>query len=101
MRGETFPVGAVRVAQNGYQYVKTKEGWRLKHHIIAEEKYERTIDTKIETVRFKDRDRTNFDPDNIVVEPKKGITGAAKKARLQARIEELQAQLEELEEESA
>lgn len=101
MRGETFALGYERVAQNGYHYIKTPTGWRLKHHIIAEEKYGRAIDTKIETVKFADRNRENFDPDNIIVEPKKGVTREAKKARLQSRIEELQAQLDELETESA
>lgn len=101
LRGETFPLGYERVAQNGYHYIKTPTGWRLKHHIIAEEKLGRVIDTKIETVKFVDRNRDNFDPDNIIVEPKKGVTREAKKARIQSRIEELQAQLDELEGEPA
>lgn len=95
-RGETAPLGAERVAVNGYHYIKTPNGWKLKHHIIAEKTLERTIDTKVETVKFKDHDRHNFNPDNIIVEPKKGITKAAQKARLQSRIEELQSRIEEL-----
>lgn len=99
-RGETSPLGSERVAQNGYHYIKTPQGWRLKHHIIAEKTLGRPIDTKIETVKFLDRNRTNFDPANIVVEPKRNVTVASRKARIESRIEELQAQLHELEDEA-
>lgn len=98
-RGETFPIGHERVAQNGYCYVKTEQGWRLKHHLIAEEKLGRAIDTKLELVKFADHDRTNFAPDNIVVEPKKMPNKTARIAVLKARRDELQAQIEDLEEE--
>jgi hypothetical protein len=101
MRGELQPIGAERISQNGYKYVKTLDGWRLKHHVLAEKKLGRSIDTEIERVCFKDHDRTNFDMDNIVVEAKKGITKAERKARLASRIDELQGQLAELEEEAS
>lgn len=97
-RGETYTIGSERVAKNGYHYVKTAEGWRLKHHIIAEETLGRTIDTKIERICFIDHNCNNFDPANIEVVLKKGITKAARKAQLESKIEELQAQLDDLEE---
>jgi hypothetical protein len=101
-RGEASPLGFEKVSQNGYTYVKTPENkWRLKHHLIAEKNLGRSIDTKIERVIFKDHDRKNFDPDNIVVEPKKGVTKETKRARLLSRIEELEGQLAELDEEVA
>ena len=100
-RGEVFPLGAERVTINGYHYIKTPDGWRLKHHLIAEKTLGRKIDGKIERVIFKDRDRHNFDSDNIVVEAKKGVTKEAQKARLESRIEELQAQLADLTETEA
>ena len=100
-RGENAPMGSERTSQNGYAYVKTPDGWRLKHHIIAERKYGRSVDTKIERVIFADHNRKNFDPANIVIEKKKGVTKEAQKARLQSRIDELQGQLETLEEEAS
>lgn len=62
----------IKVAQNGYSYTKLGKGnWRLTHHLIAEEKLGRALDSSQERVVFKDRDRTNLDPDNIEVVPKK------------------------------
>ena len=99
-RGETYSVGAERVAQNGYHYIKTKDGWRLKHHIIAEENLGRPIDTSIERVLFKNRKRDDFDPSNIIVEPKGSKSVAARRAILEARREEIEAKLAELDEEA-
>jgi hypothetical protein len=98
-RGESALIGSERISKNGYTYVKTVDVWRLKHHIIAEKKYGRSIDTKTERVIFKDHDRNNFDPDNIIIEKKKGITKGAQLARLKTRREELEAQIAELEDE--
>jgi hypothetical protein len=106
MRGEVHPIGGERVAKNGYHYIKVEtvnggSEWKLKHHLVAERTLGRKIDTAVERVFFKDTNKENFDPDNIVVEPKKGMTREARKARLQSRIEELQGQLEDLEEEAS
>ena len=97
-RGEPQPVGAIRVARNGYHYIKTIDGWRLKHHVIVEKTLGRAINTRTERVIFNDRDRTNFDPANLVVTTKRATTKAAKKARLETKRDELQAQIDELEE---
>lgn len=64
------PVGAVTLNANGYSSTKTSTGWRLTHHIIAEESLGRPLDTKVERCIFKDGDRTNLSPDNIAVLPK-------------------------------
>lgn len=93
MRGQAAPVGSERVSQNGYTYVKTKDGWVLKHWIIAEEKYSRKVDRDV-TVRFADEDRTNFDPDNIVLTPKRGKGRAD---ILRKRIREYRERIRELE----
>lgn len=94
-------VGDKRTAPNGYHYTRTLAGWRLTHHIIAEEKYGRTIDTALETVRFLDGDRTNLDPGNITVVPKRNQSREKRIAELRSKIEDLQAQLDELLEEEA
>jgi len=93
LRGKTAKKGDERVAPNGYSYVKTKDrGWMLKHHIIAEEKYNRKVDKDI-TVRFLDGDRTNFDPDNIIMRPKSLSNKSKRIAIIKARIRELEAEL--------
>lgn len=98
-RGEKKPVGAERVSQNGYVYVKMSDGsWKLKHHVVIEEKLGRSIDTDTERVLFNDRDRKNFDPDNLIVTAKKGVTKETRRAQLEARRDEIEAQLADLEE---
>ena len=99
-RGETFPLGYERIAQNGYHYIKTPGGWRLKHHIIAEKTLGRAIDTRLELVKFKDHNRHNFDPENIIVEPKRSMTPKQRKEHLQSRMKELQDQLDRIEEDA-
>ena len=96
-RGESSQLGATTISQNGYHYVRTEQGWRLHHHVIAEEKFGRTIDTTLETIYFIDRDRNNLDAENIGVRPKRSLTKEAKVAHIKARIEDLTAMLQELE----
>jgi hypothetical protein len=74
-KGREAQIGDRNVAANGYTYEKTIKGWRLLHHIIAEntrriKEPDFELDTKKYSVRFKDGDRTNFDPDNIVIKEK-------------------------------
>ena len=96
-RGGTSPVGAERVSANGYRYVKVSDGeWRLKHHIVAE-KYVLGRPLKDdERVTFKDKDRKNLAPDNIVVVKKGTRSTSRRKAQLLARRAEIDAQLSEL-----
>lgn len=97
-RGKKAEVGDTRTAPNGYHYTRTESGWRLTHHIIAEESLGRRMETSERAV-FHDGDRTNLDPSNIVVKPKGRSSSDARRARLEARIEELQAELAELDRE--
>ncbi len=94
-RGSTSKVGDKRVSPNGYEYTKTEEGWILTHKLVAEKrdgvKYNGDV-----TFRYADGDKTNFDPDNIIVMPKKFKSTASRRARLEARIAELQAELDSL-----
>jgi hypothetical protein len=71
----------------------------LKHHIVAAQKLGRPVDCKTETIKFKDRNRNNFEPDNIIIEPKKGITKEKKIELLRAKKAEVEAELEQLLEE--
>jgi hypothetical protein len=96
-RGKNAAIGDENQAANGYWYVRTAEGWRLKHHIVAEKKYKRDIDTRVDRVVFLDGNRENFKPSNIEIRVRNKPSNEKKRAALQARIEELQAQLEELE----
>jgi hypothetical protein len=65
-KGVAAELGAETVAQNGYTWVKTKIGWKYKHVLVAEERLGRPL-APDERVSFKDHDRNNFDPDNILV----------------------------------
>lgn len=89
-RGMVSPDGAERTAPNGYQYVKVAErGWVLKHWLIWEEANGRRIDKKTEQVRFKDGNRNNMSPENIVVIPKGKVQIRAKLARLYIQRDEV------------
>jgi uncharacterized membrane protein len=65
-RGQAAEVGSETIAQNGYTWVRVEGGWKYKHVLIAEEKLGRPLEAD-ERVSFKDHNRTNFDPNNIVV----------------------------------
>jgi len=95
VRGSRSVIGDTRVAQNGYHYTRTGDGWKLTHHIIAESRLGRNIRAD-ERVVFVDRDRTNLDPGNISVQKK--VTGSLRKkeAALVARIQELEGQLKDV-----
>jgi hypothetical protein len=94
-RGKASEVGDTRVAKNGYHYTRTHLKWTLTHHILAEAKLGRPLKDD-ERANFRDRDRTNLDPDNIIIVKKGSTSVARERARLTARIQELQAQLAEL-----
>jgi hypothetical protein len=95
-RGKPSKVGDTKVSPNGYHYTRTPDGWELTGRYIAAQMLGRALKST-ERVRFIDGNQLNLDPRNIEVRAVKTTVGA-KKARLEARIEELQAQLAELEE---
>lgn len=94
-RGNPATEGATRISQNGYHYTKTKKGWRLTHHIIAEEKLGRPL-TVAERVKFIDGNRRNLKPSNIQVIRKGTSSQRARLAVIEARIEELEAERDQL-----
>jgi hypothetical protein len=93
-------LGSIRIAQNGYKYTKVAmsgpDQWRLTHHIRAEEKLGRPINTDVERVFFIDGDRTNLAYSNLKVEPKGKGSLKRREAVLEDRIRELTAQLEDI-----
>jgi len=84
----------IRIAPNGYSYVKHNGKQRLLHHVIAEETLGRKIE-KGERVSFIDKDRTNFDPNNIQV-LKVSKSKANRIAVLKEKIKMYQTELSEL-----
>lgn len=74
-------VGTTRVGKDGYLMVKvrewpdrpcSKDNWRFLHHVIWEQANGKPL-PKGWTVLFADRDKSNFDPDNLVAIPRKYI----------------------------
>jgi hypothetical protein len=97
-RGQASEIGSEMTSQNGYHYIRTEDGWRLRHHIIMEEKLGRKVDTHQETVFFIDHDRNNLDPDNIDIKPKSKVK---RKEKLEEQLERIKEELALLEEEEA
>lgn len=92
-------MGDTNVSANGYHYTRVDSGWKLTHHIVAEQSLGRPIRPD-ETVRFKDGDRNNLSPDNIVVSTRK-TSLRGKIARLDAQIMELTNERDRLKEQLA
>jgi hypothetical protein len=97
-RGQPANEGDTRTSANGYHYTRTKNEWRLTHHLLAEQILKRALEPK-ERVYFIDGDRTNLKCSNIGIAGKRPQSVKARRARLEARLEEIQAQLDALDEE--
>lgn len=74
-------VGSTRNGKDGYLMVKvrewpdvpcSKDNWRFLHHVIWEEHNGRPLPGGW-TVLFADRDKSNFDPENLVAIPRRYI----------------------------
>lgn len=96
-KGTLSPDGSERTSQNGYHYTKRNGSWVLTHRLVIEAKLGRELRGN-ERIRFKDGDRTNRDPSNLVVYTVKDRSPAARRAEIEAKIEELQAELDSLQE---
>lgn len=95
-RGQRSRVGDTRVSANGYHYTNTRDGWVLTHRLVAEQF---VVNRKLhfdERVSFKDKDRTNLSPDNLIVTKVGKKSPARRRAQIEARIEEYQARIDEL-----
>ncbi len=91
-RGQTSEVGEERVQQNGYVTVRTETGWRFKHHVLAEELILRRPLQANEMVKFRDGDKTNLHPDNLLVALRGSSNARKRLAVVQERIRELKAE---------
>lgn len=104
MRKRVVPIGATRVAPNGYHYTKVSDekgqnNWRATHYILAEEMLGRPIRAD-ERVTFIDTSlRSTPTKKNILVVKKRAKTKAAIVAEIRNKIEELKGQLVEMGEE--
>lgn len=94
-RGKAAEDGNTNVATNGYHYTRQAGKWRLTHHIIAEEILGRPV-AENETVRFKDGDRSNLNPNNIVVMPKRVRSIQSQIAVIERKIMELEGERNDL-----
>jgi hypothetical protein len=98
VRGQPAPEGSTYIAQNGYHYTKRNGKYTATHVLVMEEKLGRKL-TPNERVRFKDNDRTNFKPENLVLTVKGKTSLLSRRARLVARRDELNAQIQEIDNE--
>lgn len=97
-RGKEAQVGDRMVAKNGYAYQKTAtRGWVLYHWLIWELANNRHVDPEVEQIRFKDGNKRNYSPDNLIAVPKNTSSIRKKLARLTAKIADLQAEKDYLE----
>ena len=87
MRGRKSKIGDTRVAPNGYHYTNTAEGWELTHRLVAGRVRGNPV-TPDERVSFKDKDKTNLDPSNLIVTAIRGSSLDRKKARETCSIDE-------------
>lgn len=65
------PVGSERISKDGYVEVKVEEPrkWRFKHLVVWEEHYGPVPDGYI--VTFRDNDKTNINPENLMLMTRK------------------------------
>ena len=96
-RGTASKVGDTMVNANGYNCTRTEDGWRFTHHLIAEAKYGRPINSDTEMVKFADGNNKNLDPTNIIVTAKKAPTANARLAKLYALRAEIDAEIQNIE----
>ncbi len=95
-RGTPARVGDKRTAPNGYEYIKTTNGWVTMGRYIAGQKLGRHLRPN-ERIKYLDGDHSNNDPANIEVYVVKQSNPKRKLARLEAQRDEINAQIEELE----
>jgi len=94
-RGTPAQVGDERWSKNGYLYRRLPNRWELVSRIIAEEKLGRSLSAN-EYVSYKDGDKTNLDPDNILIHVRGRSSLRRRLATVEDQIRELTAVADEL-----
>jgi hypothetical protein len=85
-------------SENGYTYVKTPQGWKLKHRYLMEMHLDRPLKPN-ERVHFKDGNRHNIDIGNLEVREVKNVTLNKKLAqvkRMRQKLDTIESELERL-----
>lgn len=91
MRGVASDVDTERVSPNGYLYRKLENGkWELVHRLVAQENLGRELHQN-EYATFADGDKTNVEPDNIIVRLRGRTSLRRRLAQVEARITEYEA----------
>jgi hypothetical protein len=95
-RGKRAEIGDRTVNKNGYEFVRTEEGWKGAHIIVMEQHLGRPLEPN-EYVAFKNGHTPPITLDMIELR-KRGDrkSRASRIAEIEARIEELQGELEHL-----
>lgn len=94
-RGVAAKLGDTYTSANGYHYTRVDEGWRLTHHIKAEENLGRKL-LPNERPYFKDGNKANIEHHNIGIAPRHASSVAKRIAQLNSRIAELVAERDAL-----
>ena len=94
-RGHASEVGERRKQQNGYWTVRTEDGWRFEHHVIMERVIKRPLVAN-EMVKFRDADKDNLHPDNLILALKGTSSARRRLAVVEQRIKELNAERDQL-----
>jgi hypothetical protein len=88
-RGRRSEVGEKRTSQNGYVQIRTENGWKALHRVLAEEKLGRPL-AEGERVTFADGDPSNCTLENVMIYPPKW------RSNRQLEIERLNDQIEKM-----
>jgi hypothetical protein len=95
-RGTASEIGSKTVNRNGYEQVKTEDGWVGTHVLMMESTLGRKLKGS-ERVRFIDGDRSNLVIGNLEIYYLKSGSTRRKLAAVKDRIRELQAERDYLE----
>lgn len=86
-------VGTERKAPNGYWYVKTEQGWVLKHWLEWTKHNGRPVDNKKEQIRFANGNKEDFSKENLLAIPKGKVRIRQKLAALYVQRDDVAAQI--------